>query len=857
AQRAELRSQAEKQIRATLAEAQRLAGDGRPDHGLQKLEAMQSMRYAALDPERAQVRAELVRSAAEVRADAQKQALADARNAIDALLDRMEAAAGKADLAGAAKLARRAENDERYAAASDRLAAVLAMADALDRAAAVRDTPLADAFRPHLGKPLTVRTRVGREIEGELKAVNADALVLEKTYYVMKEERHRDYTVKYADLSAETVSRFKPVWEPETTVDHAAAALIAAGKKDEPGLTAALAALRDHPLRGRYEAALEALKLSPEELARRRAEAAAKTAWETTVLPLLDKDDRVAAETGRLKALLKAYRREHGETAFAAAREPQIARVLGELGDVSDEAEHVWRKLTEYARAHPRLTEPTAQALWKALDTFTEKYGTTAFADSVALKVAALRERVRPHLPPIRFDSDRKLGVSLVSQDPATGVIETKGLGTTPSEDGKGIEIPAGAVWYVRVPRRRLVNFGDADLKRLAAELKRKSVPGLNIAGDSYSKQQSKVTDTGLRHLGDLSELRALWLNATPGVTADGLAHLSGLRDLQFLCLYECRKTGDEGLKHVGELTNLRWLRIATCGITDDGLQHLAGLKRLKWVGLSFNGIGDAGLAHLKPLTELRGLGCNYGSMTDAGLVHLSGLRKLRSIHFSNTGVTGTGFAHLKNLKHLEEVTLTSNNTSRITDSGLAGIGQVSSLRELRIGRAGKLTDAGLAHLKGHKALETLTLGGCAQITDAALAHVSEIKNLEELGLGGLSQITDAGIAQLKGLDRLETLTVKNCPKVTDVCLRHLRALPSLTKVNLAGTQVSERALKQLRERLEQRREAVEKAKARAEKAAEAAWRKISDYARKRGVTKTSAKVLAGGLDTFEKKHGA
>jgi hypothetical protein len=63
------------------------------------------------------------------------------------------------------------------------------------------------------------------------------------------------------------------------------------------------------------------------------------------------------------------------------------------------------------------------------------------------------------------------------------------------------------------------------------------------------------------------------------------------------------------------------------------------------------------------------------------------------------------------------------------------------------------VTDAGLAHLKGHKRLKELLLSQTA-ITDAGLAHLAAIPTLEKLDLEE-TNITDAGLLHLVAHDKL------------------------------------------------------------------------------------------------------
>ena len=86
------------------------------------------------------------------------------------------------------------------------------------------------------------------------------------------------------------------------------------------------------------------------------------------------------------------------------------------------------------------------------------------------------------------------------------------------------------------------------------------------------------------------------------------------------------------------------------------------------------------------------------------------------------------------------------------------------------------MTDAGLAHLEGHKTLKVLGLD-FTQVTDAGLAQIKRLPSLSQLSLVH-TKITDAGLASLKRLTGLERLDLSRT-QVTDAGLLAIRqALP-------------------------------------------------------------------------------
>src|SRR5262245_19948913 len=86
------------------------------------------------------------------------------------------------------------------------------------------------------------------------------------------------------------------------------------------------------------------------------------------------------------------------------------------------------------------------------------------------------------------------------------------------------------------------------------------------------------------------------------------------------------------------------------------------------------------------------------------------------------------------------------------------------------------------------------------KITDAGLAQLKGLTRLEGLAIGR-SPITDAGLAQLKGLARLDRLDLSDVP-ITDAGLENLKGLPRLRMVRLWNTEVTDAGVAKLREAL-------------------------------------------------------
>ena len=116
---------------------------------------------------------------------------------------------------------------------------------------------------------------------------------------------------------------------------------------------------------------------------------------------------------------------------------------------------------------------------------------------------------------------------------------------------------------------------------------------------------ETQVSDAGLEHLQNLRQLEILALSG-PGVTDVGFGDLRMLTKLQFLGVGG--RVTDAGLVHLHDLTELRQLNLDKTLVTDDGLQYLRGLTQLKDLRLEGTSVTNAGLAQLQKLTQLKEL---------------------------------------------------------------------------------------------------------------------------------------------------------------------------------------------------------------------------------------------------------
>ncbi len=318
---------------------------------------------------------------------------------------------------------------------------------------------------------------------------------------------------------------------------------------------------------------------------------------------------------------------------------------------------------------------------------------------------------------------------------------------------GGGLEIKALSS-LVQLEELRLSAFnvhkdgfgvGDRAMSAIAALPKLRSV----------RLRLTRVTDAGLAKLCKSKSLRTIGLEGT-AVSDAGLVHLKQLPDLENLQLGVYRdgaRVTDEGLKTIGQLNNLRYLDLSGTKVTNAGLVHLRPLERLESLSLENTEVTEVGLAALHPLKSLTRLRF-YERVTDVGAEHLSKLASLKNIS-SNMEITDDGVAKLAQLRHLEELSLSEGG---ITDEATKHIANMESLIGLWFQDC-PITDEGLGRLTALRNLERLMLHG-TKVTGEGLRHLGSLPKLEWLSLDfGSTEPEETPAISLKHLEGLGSLT--------------------------------------------------------------------------------------------------
>jgi len=145
---------------------------------------------------------------------------------------------------------------------------------------------------------------------------------------------------------------------------------------------------------------------------------------------------------------------------------------------------------------------------------------------------------------------------------------------------------------------------------------------------------------------------------------------------------------------------------------------------------------------------------------------------------FDASDCTFDGFSALKDLPHLHKFVI---GKAKLKQQYVPAIGQYKELRYLALVNV-DLTDKGLASLDKLTKLEHLTLSENPKITDEGMATVKGFSRLRVLYLSKTS-ITDKGLMELKVLDGLRTLGVGGTKVSEDAAEKFADDMPNLRSV--------------------------------------------------------------------------
>ena len=275
--------------------------------------------------------------------------------------------------------------------------------------------------------------------------------------------------------------------------------------------------------------------------------------------------------------------------------------------------------------------------------------------------------------------------------------------------------------------------------------------------------ESPEVTDEGISQLAAARGLKKLGLYNLE-INGAGLASLRDCRSLQDLTICSCSKLTDSGIAHVGSIANLRAFSMsATPNVTNAGFAELRRLAHLEELGLDFTGTADdAVLESLGSLANLRKLALAYGERElREGLAFLKNLRSLETLTlYGHAGLTDAALTHLAPPASLTHLSLM--DCKNVTDSALASLVRLPELEELTLYNVKAVGDAGMAHLQRLPKLKQLSIyGDGIPLTDEGLVSIAACPHLRRLMLLSCGIVSDAGVESLGQLPGLEELIIE------------------------------------------------------------------------------------------------
>ena len=185
---------------------------------------------------------------------------------------------------------------------------------------------------------------------------------------------------------------------------------------------------------------------------------------------------------------------------------------------------------------------------------------------------------------------------------------------------------------------------------------------------------------------------------------------------------------------------------------------------------------------------SVRSVGLPAANDADPIMPHVAQLQGLEELYIGPAvRLSDAGMAHLRGLTRLKVLHLPNTDHGRITGEGLKHIGGLFRLQRLSL-RCLPFTDADLAPLRRLSDLRTLD-GLSPKLTDVGMSNLSSLANLRWLDLSW-TRIGPAGLIHLRRMSRLQVLNLEGT-HVTDASLPTLAGLPALTNVRLLHSGVT------------------------------------------------------------------
>ncbi|MGF1580311.1 MAG: TIGR02996 domain-containing protein [Gemmataceae bacterium] len=206
-----------------------------------------------------------------------------------------------------------------------------------------------------------------------------------------------------------------------------------------------------------------------------------------------------------------------------------------------------------------------------------------------------------------------------------------------------------------------------------------------------------------------------------------------------------------EWLESLSESANLHTLHITNR--TKDHVQPLLSLPHLQ--NLTISGYFESFIPQLVQFPRLKSLAL-YGQIENETCLHIGQLQSLRSLRLcTNAKAPEDGLAHLVSLTKLEELYLPDFG---MTSEGCEHIGQLVNLKKLEL-IENEIKDEGVKYLVPLQQLQVLDLTE-TDISNKSYPYLAKLKKLKGLDLRYNFSLDGKGLSKLKDLPELEELDI-------------------------------------------------------------------------------------------------
>ena len=304
-------------------------------------------------------------------------------------------------------------------------------------------------------------------------------------------------------------------------------------------------------------------------------------------------------------------------------------------------------------------------------------------------------------------------------------------------------------------------------------------------------------------------------------LTSEDVALIGRLGDLRSLRILNCRILNDEMVEKLAGLKSLDTLALTNSAITDAGVEKVvqsfpdlveldlssntnmpgaamklnASLGKLERLTLLQNRFNDLNTRRLSKLPTLRALDLRGNMEAGDMTLEVAGkLPHLTALKHRSTAVTDAGLAGLADSTSLESLLIQDFVITNESGPHLAKLPKLSSLEVFRCQGFGSDGVLALANMP----LTRLTLRDLPDVGDPGLAVLGKLPSLKRLYLHELASVGDAGLRQLAAAKQLEVLDIWSLPKMTDASIDIIAALPNLKELSIRETGVTESSVKKI-----------------------------------------------------------